>query len=466
MRLLILLLLVVFTQSLTAQVDGHYWTHQYGARGLLMNGAVIASPEGETSLYYNPGAVGMDDELGFELSFFTPTYSVLKKRNLLDNGNVISDNGLNFAPGFLGARFKPFKSKKFTAGITTFTRLKTNINLTDRVVDIVAGTDVLLYRGDLSFSRRISERWFGLSMAYNISDALGIGITQFSTWHSQNSSLDFKKEIVESATPTDIVQSWRSQFAYGLSSQSAFVTKLGLAYRANSVRLGMTLTTGSYGAVRKRGSFLIEDHRINVLNLESSSVSNRVSTNNILRKSPLSLGIGIDILADNIELAFSAEYFKKINVYSVLELTDDPYDGFSPSGTQTRVNLNEKAERVVNFALGLKKIQSEKMTLFLGFRTDFDQRNVISLDNFPNYLGSIGNVYHLSSGGLFIIKNSRLSAGFNFSYGRQSGGLQLVNLSNIDQSNIFEFNGSNTVTSTFFSTMFFCTYDFIIKRFK
>jgi len=464
--ILFLLLTCYLTTDLAAQVDGHYWTHQYGARGLLMNGAVIASPEGETALFYNPGAVGMDEELGFELSFITPTYSVLRKTNLLNNGNVIKDDGLNTAPGFLGARFKPFESDRFTAGITTFNRLKTNINLSDRIVNGVEGSSELLYRGDIDFSRRINEIWFGFSLAYNITDQLGVGLTQFSTWHSQSSDLDFKKEIVEIDEPTDITQSWRSQFAYSVSTQSAFVAKLGLAFRADQIRLGLTMTTGSYFPIRKRGSYLIEDHRINELSNERSTVSNRAGTKNVNRKSPFSIGLGLDVLADDLELALSGEYFRRIKKYNLLELSDDPYDGVSTSSDLTQVNLNEEAETVFNIAVALKKVRSEKTTLFVGFRTDIDQEAVISLDNFPNYLGSIGSVYHFSGGGLFTLGKNRLSLGMDIAYGRQGEGLQLVDLSSIDQSNIFQFSGDKTVTTSFFSTMIFCTYDFIAKGFK
>ena len=42
----------------STQNDDHYWTHQYGAKGLLLNGAVIAATEDDTAVFYNPGALG------------------------------------------------------------------------------------------------------------------------------------------------------------------------------------------------------------------------------------------------------------------------------------------------------------------------------------------------------------------------------------------------------------------------
>ena len=68
----LLLLLLISHCTLSAQTDAHYWTNQYGAKGLLLNGAVIASTEDETAIFYNPGAMGSGEEFGLSLSFLTP----------------------------------------------------------------------------------------------------------------------------------------------------------------------------------------------------------------------------------------------------------------------------------------------------------------------------------------------------------------------------------------------------------
>ena len=49
-----IILIVLFSNYSFGQTDSHYWTHQYGAKGLLLNGAVIASADDETNIYYNP----------------------------------------------------------------------------------------------------------------------------------------------------------------------------------------------------------------------------------------------------------------------------------------------------------------------------------------------------------------------------------------------------------------------------
>ena len=121
-----LLLLLIFTTALIAQTDAHYWTNQYGAKGLLLNGAVIASTEDETAIFYNPGAMGTGEEFGLSLSFLTPTYSVLETRNFLGNGTKIKDSDFGFTSGFAAVGFRLFGNERFRGGATTFTRFKSN----------------------------------------------------------------------------------------------------------------------------------------------------------------------------------------------------------------------------------------------------------------------------------------------------------------------------------------------------
>ena len=48
--------------------DAHYWTLQYGARSTLLGGAVIGSVSDVSGTFYNPGALGVADSLGFAIA--------------------------------------------------------------------------------------------------------------------------------------------------------------------------------------------------------------------------------------------------------------------------------------------------------------------------------------------------------------------------------------------------------------
>jgi len=470
LRALIASVLLFSVSFLFAQVDSHYWTHQYGAKGLLLNGAVIASSDGETSIFYNPGSIGMDDNLGFAFSFLSPSYSSLQTTNFIGDGNRITDNGLSFSPGFLGVRFKPFKTNRIVAGITAFERFKTDIKFTDRVVDVPnktptnpTGSPFFLFRADLDFSRRISEDWYGFGLFYKVSDRMGIGFTQFSVWHSQKLDFNLKKEIVAKAIPSQVSLSWRREFGYDLGVSSGFITKFGWCYRHDKFNLGLTATSPLYGIVRKSAVYYTEDFRVdaaaNPQVLRSVSNRNRVELENF--RSAYSLGLGIDAILGKTVISFSTEYFSPVNRYRLFEDTDDSFDGISLDPENIIIDLNSKNKQVTNFGFGIQTKLSEKLTWLAGFRTDRDQNNSLIFNNTTEYLGTTGSVWHISGGGMFKFGKNQISLGLDIGYGNRKDGQQIADLSDVSSTNIFEITDNRNVSSRFSSAMLFLTYDFL-----
>lgn len=459
----VILLIILVTKSFwsIAQVDSHYWTHQYGARGLLLNGAVIASAEGETSLFYNPGSMGMGDDLGFAFSFLSPTYSSLEARNFLGDDNVITDTGLGFSPGFLGVRFKPFKSDRFIAGITAFERYRTDINFEDRVVD---QTNQGLFRGDLDFARQISEDWYGIGLACQITEDVGLGITQFSIWHNQELDFRLNKEIVTDERPSEILLGWQREFHYNLSIQSGFVTKVGLRVKQPDWNLGVTFTSPTYGIVRSTASYTTDDFRVDDAADSFTNFSNRNEVTLQSFKSPFSVGLGLDITTGDNVLSLSMEYFGQIRRHTVFEDLDDSFDGLADEPLITSVILENSNLSVTNIAIGFYRKPSENVTWLFGARTDFDQSNNVRLNNTTEYLGTTGNVFHISGGGSFDFGQNQFSIGIDLAYGQRRNGRQLVDISDIEQNNFFMLNGQDNVSSRFFATTLFLTYDFIFSR--
>ena len=207
-RLILFLGLIALSYSAIAQQDSHYWTHQYGAKGLLLNGAVIANADAETSIFYNPGGMGFSEDIGFAFSFLTPTFSQLDNINYVGTGNTVTDRAYSLSPGFLAVTYKPFKQEKLIIGAAAFKRYSTDINYNERVVGGLDACNSFIYRADLDFDRSVSEDWYGVSMAYNLTENLGFGISQFLVWHSEGARFGFKKEILPGISPEEIVQSW------------------------------------------------------------------------------------------------------------------------------------------------------------------------------------------------------------------------------------------------------------------
>jgi len=458
--------LYLSSQYVFAQTDAHFWTHQYGSKGLLLNGAVIASPDGETSAFYNPGAIGIDDDLGFSFSFITPTYVDLKTMNILGDEHSMSDKGIGFAPDFFGLRVRPFKEKKITVGISKFRRYNSNITLTDRQVAPVNGFPELIYRVDLDFTRKISEQWIGLGLAYNLGDNIGIGVSQFSVWHSQNYSLEIENEIQASNAPNTISQFSRNASNYRFSLNSAFISKLGFSYKSEKFNFGLTYTSPLYGILQKSASYSLENQIVDTVNEQTSSTSNRNNTSNVQYKTPHSIGMGIDLHSRTTTISISSEYFFGIDEYSILNEVSDSYNGLSTVPNETLFRVKSENEAVLNFAVGIQKEMSERITWVVGFRTDYNPKNKLEINNNPVYLGILGNVYHLSGGGMFNFRKNQFSCGFDFGFGKNTDGVQLVDLSTVSPSTFSNLSEQENVSSQFNSFMLFITYDFMFNRFR
>lgn len=461
LKLLFFFILSSSAVNISAQLDAHYWSHQYGAKGLLLNGAVIASPDGETSIFYNPGAMALDDDLGFAFSFLSPTYSNLTVNNFIGNENSFKDDGLSYSPGFAGLRFKPFKSDKLVAGFAMFKRYKTKIGFKDRVVDRVSDLGILLFRADLDFQRKLSEDWVSFGLAAKLSDKLGIGLTQVSVWHNQNLEFNWKKEIVENRDPNALAQSWRNEFAYSYNVYSGFLTKLGLNYRADKFNLGLTYTSPTYSPLRTKASYNLEDNRINKLTETYLTTSNRDKTELQNFKSPMSVGFGLDIKLDSTKISLGAEYFFEIEEYTILEEIDDSFDGISTGDASIPIQIKSQNDRVFNFAIGIQHQFSKRTTWYGGFRTDLSQNNALSINKNTEYLGYVDDIFHLSGGFTFYNGRNHFSLGTDLGYGSNKGGAQLVDLTNFSPNDLFSFSGNENVTSRFYSIMLFFTYDFI-----
>ncbi len=457
-------LCLLFLNS-AAQNDAHYWTPQYGAKGLLLNGAVIASTEDETAVFYNPGAMGNGEEFGVSLSFFTPTYAVLKTRDYLGARSEVSDRGFGFGPGFGAIGFKPFKSDKLRAAITSFTRFRSDVRLRAREVGIVENQPDLLFMGDLEFQRNMRERWFGYGMAYRFSDHFSLGISQFITFHSESTDLSVRKEIVNRDDPFQLELGWRNNFRYAFSTQGGMLTKIGFSAGQDDMKIGMVLTTPTYYHYSGSASYDTDNQKIfGPGNVEL--VSNLVDAELKDYKTPWSVGMGVDLQSGNARISFSAEFFQRIKLYTIIDDVDDPFNGLANGGNEQTTLVRTENRSVLNLAIGLQRKYSEKSTLILGFRTDRNQRLVDQDLQTLSFLSTSPSIFHISCGGFFTFNNNQFSVGLDYAFGQKKTNGRLVDLSDITPDNLFSFSDNGTISSRYQSIIFICTYDFILKSWK
>ena len=461
----LILFFFLASNCLFAQIDAHYWTHQYGAKGLLLNGAVIASTEDETAIFYNPGAMGRGETFGLSLSFLTPTYSELSTDNFLGKGTTVTDRDFGFSPGFAAVGFPLFGDQRFHGAATTFTRFKTNLNFRGREVGPVASNANQLFIGNLDFQRNLTERWLGFGLSYKVSESLSVGGAQFVVLHSESTDLEIQKDIVSKAHPNQLLFSFRSGLRYSFNASGGFLTKLGLSWQPidADILVGLTLTSPTYLYAHKSASFEINELR--KTHPDSTLILSNLSDAQLIDyKTPFSIGYGIDFNYNGWRLSLSGEYFRNIENYSIIESADDPYDGLATSPTLQQTSVRTGNKEIFNFAVGAQKKLLNGSTVIFGFRTDFNQRKPLEGFSQFEFLASTPAVYHLSAGGLFSLWNNEFSMGVDFGFGRRNGKENLIDFSNITPSNLFDVTATKDVTSHFRSFVVILTYDFIFKR--
>ncbi len=441
-----------------AQVNSHYWSHQYGSRGLLLNGSIIASVNDETAIYYNPGSMALTDDFGLSLSLVTPTFSLLRTTDFLGEGTSFTDKGLGLSPGLVAAMFKPFGTDKVTFGITTFTRFKSEINVEDRLVDEIPNNSDQIFLGDVDFSRRLSETWVGLGLSFRVNKNLAIGFTQFLTWRGEDVALNFRKEILDKDNPADLITGWRSNFEYGYSANGGVLTKFGICWHPESIKLGATFTTNTYGLILKGADYAFEDQKVFIDNTTTAASNDRsVDLNDY--KTPWSVGFGIEIPIGGSKLSLSAEYFAQVEAYDLIDDTDDPLDGLSSQPETTTTRIGQANEKVFNVGIGIERSWKKKYTWFYGFRTDFSPQNLFELGEGVSFLASTPNIYHLSTGGAYAYRKSQFSIGLDYGFGYKQGGKQLTDISEINADNIFQFSGKDAVKTFVHQLSLYITYD-------
>ena len=101
----VLVLQLSLAAAATAQ-DSHYWTNQFGNRARLLGGAVIGSATDLSAVYYNPGAIALEDDPELLLSANVFQYSRLTVKDALSPGQDVSSSRFNLSPSLFAGEIK------------------------------------------------------------------------------------------------------------------------------------------------------------------------------------------------------------------------------------------------------------------------------------------------------------------------------------------------------------------------
>lgn len=448
-----------------AQSGSHYWSQQYGPKGLLLNGAVIATSESESDIFYNPGALGFEGDFGISVSLLTPSFSDFKAKNLFGKGSRTTDTDFSLFPAaFIAVNFKIFNNKRIKTSFSTFNRFRSNLNLDERAVDVVPNAEDQLFVGGLSFRNRVRERWMGFGFSYRASKTFSFGFSQFITLHSTNYDLEFQKQIVNRQQPDNLLLGINNVIKYNLKSRGGVLTKFGLAWQPGNAKFGLTLTTPTYYRILEKASF---DFRyLQRLPLQEPTLNSNYSDNAGSKyKTPLSIGLGADFDFGGFRVSLALEYFKSIERYTQIEELDDPFDGLAQGSYDQVLKIETASKDLLNFAIGFQRKFWNEITLLGGMRTDFNQANGLWANGVPQLLTRTPDIIHFSFGGIFKLWRNQFSLGLDYGFGSQNNQEQLVDFTNVSSENIFSPDPTGNVNSKFKAFTLIFTYDFFFKTF-
>jgi len=167
-------------------------------------------------------------------------------------------------------------------------------------------------------------------------------------------------------------------------------------------------------------------------------------------KTPFSLALGLEYAVNKTtRIAGTIEWFAKQNHYNVITphnkdmfvgntrtFTDDENvtDNSIQANSRDILALEDKAERVTNFALAIEHTFNDKLRGYLSFRTDFT--------TFPGYNESASydkmginnwDIYHTTFGIARTSKASELAVGITYSFGSGDNFERLAQINPIDR---------------------------------
>ncbi|WP_336515352.1 hypothetical protein [Pollutibacter soli] len=471
---IIVLIILLHSDILVAQ-DTHYWTNQYGTKSVLMGGAVVGGIKNNTSLFYNPGALGFIDTSSLSINANAYSSTNITLKNALGQQKDFKSANIAAVPLLVGGMFRSGKENKWKIAYGIVTNVDFHFNANARVdqehqiVDESESPGKEDFIAQAGINSRLKEITAGVGVARKISENWSVGISGFVIVRNQEFfRYQYARMYLNDNTGTLVATS----FARNLKFYNVrFAPKIGIAYEKNNLSAGLTVSTpalnlfgkGSIGIDIIGNNIDTDTGRINFLGNDSQE---KLKTK---YKSPFSVSAGVNYDLQKSSLGISLQYFGGIGVYDVMraapsafvrpaslnqDLTSDQY-----------LRLKSGARSVFNVAVGYEYRFSETLSMLASFRTDmsyFDQDVKESIGIKSEI--TTWNIFHFNTGVIISRGRSQLSIGLLTSFGSDKNRSQEGNLDNPSEENYLQ--GSTTIVgANYFSAGILLGYTLSFKKF-
>jgi hypothetical protein len=266
--------------------------------------------------------------------------------------------------------------------------------------------------GGLRSSARVSEVWAGLTWARGLGEHVGLGITTFFSFRSQEGE---DQLFVQARTQADELALLYEIDNYDLNSYGV-LWKAGLGLDFRPFTAGLTVTTPAL-RIGGSGAATVNETRAGV-DLDGDGIADDGFVTDIQtdvranHRTPLSIGAGAAWHLPRSRIHVAAEWFDAVDTYAVLDL--QPFTS-QDTGELVPRRLQDAATSVINVAVGFEHTFSEVYSGFLGFNTDRSAHDPASDVATTTY-----DLVHLSGGAKLDLKKVRFNLGLRYAWGDQT----------------------------------------------
>lgn len=393
-----------------AAQDANYWNLQYGPVGQLLGGQVIGSARDLSAAYYNPGGLALEEDTAFLLStqsFQAEYVSSIPTSPAVEAFDVSSLRVGTFPTLVAGGLPRGWLGPRTRMAWSFLTRQKLDVRLGERLQDpfeVPGGESAAEQYTD----HQVTEGWGGLTLAYELSETLGVGATVYGVYRSQFSrnELSFQALSADQAALTGLGVTEYSYYHFRA------LAKLGVAWRRGDLQLGLNVTTPS-AALFGRGRAGYTASRFGTDTDGDGVVDPPVLVAGAAEdvdayyRSSWALGGGIAWQRGATRWQGSAEWFAPVGRFTAIDV---PADGGFDQG-----DLTQELRSVFNAGLGVEHDFGDEVVLYGAALTDFSAAP--GSDPTVNATVTTWDLYHLSGGVKFHVAGSRFTLGATLTFG-------------------------------------------------
>lgn len=428
-------LVMICSFTVSAQ-DHHYWTHQFGSRSILMGGAVVGGVRDTSAGFYNPGALGFVDNDSLSVSANGYQLQNMSVPDGAGDGVSLDSSQINNIPLLLSGTHSFEKLPKDVFGYTLMARNHSSMKASARretYADIIPAFEDGQFAGEEDYvgqyylDASLTEMWGGLSWARKLNEKIAIGTTLFLAMRNQNQTQS------TNVSATKFFDTARSTLYENIDFWNIRgLLKFGMSADFDALKLGLVMTTPSVSLYGK-GTIAGEVSSNNVWTF-TDETGRKFSTDLVgtdrqedldaTYKTPFSAAAGIEYtFMKKTTVGFTVEWFAEQSSYDVITPNSNPFVRGIPVleddpelNSDVMLKLEDSAEEVINFALGIEHIFTDKIKGYVSFHTDYKTTEDTDIDSIR--LGiSDWDIYHVTLGAAYWGEGSETSVGITYSFG-------------------------------------------------